>query len=183
MANRRIKKKKLKKYEQQVPKKKLRAKRKVKKFAGSRKVSTPVSIKDKNEYYKQRKRLQSKISYYKKLGYKINYDIPKIPEKISSSAINKLKRANKNFKKYLSRVDIETGQIIKGHKYGWKIPRSRRPKIDVSKPIVSGEIPTLHNIALDEWFTYVAALFYGKAYDAFLKLNNKVIYYNENYLI
>ena len=45
----------------------------------------------KREYQKQRRRIQGTISRYKKKGFKVDFELPKIPKNITQGSINRLK--------------------------------------------------------------------------------------------
>lgn len=66
-----------------------------------------------SEYMKQRKRIQGYLSRYKRKGFYIDFNIPKIPKKITQGSINKLKKLTpKKLQENIKYVDMATGEIL-----------------------------------------------------------------------
>lgn len=68
------------------------------------------------EYKKNRARIQRYIRDYMRMGYDVEYVLPKIPKTITQSSINKLARiTKKEFKSRLERLILkDTGEILEG---------------------------------------------------------------------
>ena len=69
----------------------------------------------KKEYMKQRKRIQSYLSRYKKLGLEFDNVLPKIPKKITEGSIRRLQKITPQKIQEKARfIDTETGEVIEG---------------------------------------------------------------------
>ena len=69
----------------------------------------------KKEYMKQRKRIQSYLSRYKKLGLEFDNILPKIPKKITEGSIRRLQKITPQKIQEKARfIDTETGEVIEG---------------------------------------------------------------------
>lgn len=69
----------------------------------------------KKEYMKQRKRIQSYLSRYKKLGLEFDNVLPKIPKKITEGSIRRLQKITpQKIQEKAIFVDKDTGEVIEG---------------------------------------------------------------------
>ena len=69
----------------------------------------------KKEYMKQRKRIQSYLSRYKKLGLEFDNVLPKIPKKITEGSIRRLQKITpQKIQEKAIFIDTETGEVIEG---------------------------------------------------------------------
>lgn len=69
------------------------------------------------EYQKNRKRVQSYIREFKKIGYEVDESIlPSIPKKITQASVRRLQKITKKvFREKLTEfIDYETGEILEG---------------------------------------------------------------------
>lgn len=69
----------------------------------------------KKEYMKQRKRIQSYLSRYRKLGLEFDNILPKIPKKITEGSIRRLQKITpQKIQEKAIFIDTETGEVIEG---------------------------------------------------------------------
>ena len=81
----------------------------------------------KSEYMKQRKRLQNAMYRIKKRGFDVNYNLPKIPKRITEGSIRRLAAVTpESIRKKSRYVEPETGELIPYKKY--KREYKRAPK-------------------------------------------------------
>lgn len=69
------------------------------------------------EYQKNRKRVQSYIREFRKIGYKVDESIlPSIPKKITQASVRRLQKITKKvFREKLTEfIDYETGEVLEG---------------------------------------------------------------------
>lgn len=79
----------------------------------------------KQEYMKERKRVQQFIRRAEKRGYSFDFEVPKIPKKITRSSINRLKKATPKQLYEKATYTIATGEKVSGRK-GQQIERKKR---------------------------------------------------------
>lgn len=79
----------------------------------------------KQEYMKERRRVQQFIKRSEKRGYTFDYEIPKIPKKITRSSINRLKKATPKQLYEKATYTSATGEKVSGKK-GLQIERKKR---------------------------------------------------------
>lgn len=85
-------------------------------------------------YRRERKRIQNYISARKKKGFLPDFELPKIPKKITQGSINRLKKITpekirETEKKF---VDKETGEIFEGEH--WQLTKQYKKLIKAKKP-------------------------------------------------
>lgn len=67
----------------------------------------------KKEYMKQRKRIQSYLSRYRKIGLEFDNVLPKIPKKITEGSIRRLQKITpQKIQEKAIFIDTETGEVI-----------------------------------------------------------------------
>lgn len=85
------------------------------------------------QYMKERRRIQNTISRLKREGYIVDYEIPKIPKRVTEGSIRNLqKQSVEKIREKSIYLDVETGEIISGtSKY--KIQRIKRAQSKKAK--------------------------------------------------
>lgn len=69
----------------------------------------------KKEYMKQRKRIQSYLSRYRKIGLEFDNVLPKIPKKITEGSIRRLQKITpQKIQEKAIFIDTENGEVIEG---------------------------------------------------------------------
>lgn len=72
-----------------------------------------MSTNTKDLYQKERRRIQNTISRYRRAGFEVEFELPKIPKRITEASVRKLSRITpKNIQKKTWVPDLETGELI-----------------------------------------------------------------------
>lgn len=78
------------------------------------------------EYFKQRKRIQATIRRYKKQGFEVNFDLPKIPKNITQASVDRLAKIKpKQIQEKSIYVDSLTGEELSYFR-GKKVIKERK---------------------------------------------------------
>lgn len=78
------------------------------------------------EYFKQRKRIQATKRRYKKQGFEVDFELPKIPKNITRASINKLEKIKpKQIQEKSIYVDPLTGEEL-SYFHGKKVIKERK---------------------------------------------------------
>lgn len=78
------------------------------------------------EYFRQRKRIQGTIRRYKKQGFEVDFELPKIPKNITRTSINKLEKIKpKQIQEKSIYVDTLTGEEL-SYFHGKKVIKERK---------------------------------------------------------
>lgn len=78
------------------------------------------------EYFRQRKRIQATKRRYNKQGFKVDFELPKIPKNITQSSINKLEKIKpKQIQEKSIYVDPLTGEEL-SYFHGKKVIKERK---------------------------------------------------------
>ena len=122
----------------------------------------------KEQYRRERKRIQSYISKNKKKGIIINFALPSIPKRITKASVSRLHKITpQKLKSYGVYVDVETGKIISKTSYEEERKRLRKFKKEIKKQIKelskkvypktqAKELPSETDIILNIWFFEIA---------------------------
>lgn len=91
-------------------------------------VKRKTNLDVKQEYRRERQRIQRQINRMTKRSYDVPDLLPKIPKKITEASVRRLKRiTTEKLYKESRFIDIETGEILTS-KEGQELERSRRKK-------------------------------------------------------
>lgn len=122
----------------------------------------------KEQYRRERKRIQNYISRNKKKGIIINFVLPSIPKRITKGSVSRLHKITpQKLKSYAEYVDVETGKIISKTHYEEERERLSQFKKDIKKQIKElskkvypktpvKELPSETDIILNIWFSEIA---------------------------
>lgn len=78
------------------------------------------------EYFRQRKRIQGTIRRYKKQGFEVNFDLPKIPKNITQASVDRLAKIKpKQIQEKSIYVDPLTGEEL-SYFHGKKVIKERK---------------------------------------------------------
>lgn len=98
----------------------------------------------KQQYRKERNRILSTINRYKKAGYDVNLEVPKIPKKITKGSVRRLQKIDvRTIRSKSEYVDIDTGEIL-----NYEVAKRKRRKNVSRETKTEIYIPTESELAL-----------------------------------
>lgn len=113
-------------------------------------------------YRKERKRVQALINRYKKKGYDVSIEIPKIPKRITAGSIRNLQKYTA---KYVSSKtfspDLKTGEIITLTTFRNRGYHRQNIDLNVSRETFYSQLPPIVEIPETTTPTYAQVIQYG----------------------
>ena len=116
-----------------------------------------------SEYYKQRRRIQSLVSSYRRKGFDVQYEIPAIPKRITQASVRRLKKVTPAVVRQRTYgVDVETGEQISFFKASQQRREAladirRRRRIEISTGIdIPVRTPSFSNVIIESFRMTVA---------------------------
>lgn len=97
-----------------------------------------------NEYFKQRRRIQNLMSSYRRKGYDVQFEIPAIPKHITSGSVRRLKKiTTETVRQRTFGVDYEAGEQISYYKAQAQLRKLRKIERSAQKIIAERQMERL----------------------------------------
>ncbi len=111
-----------------------------------RKKTTYVSDYVRALYKRERERVQKTVRRYKKKGYTVDVDVPKIPQTVTFEAVRELRNISLDEIKENTYVDVNPETYQRTNVYG---------EIKIYKPKGAAKIPNETNISIDQFIDLI----------------------------
>lgn len=97
-----------------------------------------------NEYFKQRRRIQNLASSYRRKGYDVQFEIPTIPKRITAASVRRLKKITvETIRQRTFGIDYETGEQISYYKAQLQLRKLRAAERSAQKILTERQVERL----------------------------------------